>query len=326
MADFSASFLEYLKIYNPSAYDKINADNVKPEELNALYNANISNYEVWDSIPQAIRNRYPGMPVPQDVWDAAARGEIYTLREMEYHPEIKRVEEAREIVAEKHNMPSDIVNDLAAAAFIAAVAAGYSHHASHHLALNRQTRESLSEKARTNTLSDEERKIWLDTRKSDIEIIKKDWAENQPEKMLMRLLSQYNRGKLSPEEMEKFPQTVEDIMQKITSPDNNRMDKLLEYLKTPAMQAKIGRFKEETIEILAHTVLKKIPTAEREQYLARDFHKRREELRNLPADTKARMVSDNINHRHTNLPKERTLSTKERYANMPSALNRERTM
>jgi hypothetical protein len=323
MGNFSDSFMEYLKIYNPSAYDKANSDNVKPEELAAIYNENAAKFEVWDSIPLTIRNRYPGQPVPYDVMEAAARGEIYTLREMEYHPEIRQVSEAREKVAEEQGMPNDIVSDTAAATFVTALAAGYAAETCYHLAMSRQNREEML-KNKHDGMTDEEHaawlKSWLATREKDFNAIKNDWKENQPEKYLMHLLFKHNIGKLNQKELEEFPQTVQDLMQRIEAvPD--RMSNLLEYIKKPRMQARIGRFNEETMDILKHTVLRQVPETEKEQYLARDFAKRREELRNMPDSDKARMVSDSINSRVTNLPEERTLTTRERFANMPSALN-----
>lgn len=329
MADFSADFMEYLKIYNPSAYDKVNSDNIKPEELTAIYNANVSKFEVWESIPEVIRNRYPGMPVPQDVMDAAARGEIYTLREMEYHPEIKRVDEARAKAAEEYGsaLPelSSVAEDVAQltiATYIAAKLAGYSAESCRDLALNRMNREEML-KSKPDNMSDEEKsawmKDWLAIRQKDFSTIKKDWMEHQPEKYLMHLLGKHNRGRLTPEEKEKFPQMVEDLMLKIES--ENRMQHLLGHIKNPRMQARIGRFNEETMEILKHTVLRKVPEADKEQYLARDFAKRREELRNMPDSAKAKLLSDSINQHATNLPEERTMTARERFANMPSALN-----
>ena len=327
MADFSADFMEYLKIYNPSAYDKVNSDNTKPEELTAIYNANVSKFEVWESIPEVIRNRYPGMPVPQEVMDAAARGEIYTLREMEYHPEIKRIDEAREKAAEEYgsagnsSVSDDIVRSTVAA-FIAARIAGYSIEACHELAHNHQSREEML-KTKPDNMNEEEKsawmKDWLAIRQKDFSTIKKDWMEHQPEKYLMHLLGKHNRGRLTAEEKEKFPQMVEDLMLKIES--ENRMQHLLGHIKNPRMQARIGRFNEETMEILKHTVLRKVPEADKEQYLARDFAKRREELRNMPDSAKAKMLSDSINQHATNLPEERTMTARERFANMPSALN-----
>ena len=330
MADFSASFMEYLKIYNPNAYEIANSDGVKPEELTSIYNANIHRYEIWESIPATIRNRYQGQPVPPDVWEAASRGEIYTLREMEYDPEIKQVSEARNKAAQEYNVPADIISDTAAtAAFLSALAAGYSAKACHELALNRHEREEML-KHKSEHMTDEEKERWLNdwlaVRQKDFNAIKKDWVDHQPEKMLMYLLGKHNRGHLNAEEKANFPQMIENLMQRIESPDNNRMQNLLAYIKTPRMQARIGRFNEETMDILVHTVLHKIPEDDREQYLARDFTKRREELRNMSDDMKAWRVSENIFQRAVNLPEERTLTAKERLANMPSALNQGRSM
>ena len=327
MADFSADFMEYLKIYNPSAYDKVNSDNIKPEELTAIYNANVSKFEVWESIPEVIRNRYYGQPVPQEIMDAAARGEIYTLREMEYHPEIKRIDEARAKAAEEYgstgnsSVSDDIVRS-AVAVFIAARIAGYSVEACHELARNHQSREEMLKNKPDNMNKDEKSdwmKEWLAIRQKDFNAIKKDWMEHQPEKYLMYLLGKHNRGHLTPKEMEDFPQTVQELIQRVEA--ESRMQHLLAHIKNPRMQARIGRFNEETMEILKHTVLRKVPEADKEQYLARDFAKRREELRNMPDSAKAKLLSDSINQHATNLPEERTMTAKERFANMPSALN-----
>lgn len=329
MADFSASFMDYLKIYNPGAYDKVNSGDIKPEELTSIYNANVYKFEIWESIPAAIRNRYLGQPVPQDVWDAATRGEIYTLREMEYDPEIKQISEARNKATQEYSMPEDIISDTAAATYIAALAAGYAAKTCHQLALNRQDREDMLRKKPEN-MTDEEKESWMSNwravRQKDFEAIKKDWMEHQPEKMLMYLLGKHNRGHLNADEKTKFPQMIEDLMQRIESPDNNRMQNLLAYIKTPRMQARIGRFNEKTMDILVHTVLRKVPEENREQYLARDFAKRREELRDMSDDMKAWRVSENIVQHAVNLPEERTLTAKERFANMPSALNQGRSM
>ena len=46
----------------------------------------------------------------------------------------------------------------------------------------------------------------------------------------------------------------------------------------------------------------------------------------MPDSVKAKVISDSINQRATNLPEERTLTASERMANMPSALNQGRSM
>lgn len=312
MVDFSSSFEEYLRLFKGIS----NPNDLKPEERARLYSDNVDRFNTWESIPVILRNRY-GSSIPADVWEAAKLGDYETLKEMAEHPEIKQVEDARTKVEEEKfgsssdgkNAPSDITSDIAAATFIAAVAIGYSHEASHQLALSSQIRDELRQKAADRPLTAEEHKQWIDTRQKDISTIRKEWAENQPEKLLMHMLAKYNGGKLSQEDKDKFPQTVEDLMQKITSPDNNRMTELLNYIKTPRMQARIARFNDETLEILSHTVLQKVPQSQKQDYLAR-------------SDIKAKMVSDSINRGASNLPEKQNVTAKERYANMPSALNR----
>ena len=70
-------------------------------------------------------------------------------------------------------------SDMAAAVFIAAASAGYSLHAAHELAQQRQFRESLRDKALNNTMTDEEKQAWRESRIKTRDIIKKDLMEKK---------------------------------------------------------------------------------------------------------------------------------------------------
>lgn len=291
------------------------------EEFNSLANDSerVHKYQIWEKVPPILRDRYNGQ-VPQEVLDAAERDEIYTLRVMEYHPEIKRVEEAREIAEDAQNsIPSAIANTAAAALFVSAIAAGYSKTASTELAAQRLERDNLlAQKEANPNMSEEEKaawmKAWLSSRQKTADTIKKDWNETQPEKLLVHLLGKFNAGKLNKEEL--MPQ-IADLIQKIDT--GNRQDKLLEYLKTTPAKAKLGRFKDETLEILANSVLVKIPEAERAQFMKHNIKQKAD----LPEASQIQALSQNMLSAKANASPDNTnLTAKEKYANMPSVMNR----
>ena len=369
MVEISSGYMECLNANFPDAAGKLkdlmsqNPSGDTPEakakameeielKIKTIANEHQHFYEIWEKVPEALRIRYAGR-VPQDVMDAAARDEILTLREMEYHPEIKRAEDARAAVREKYGVPAEIVNDTAAMVFLAAVAAGYSEHASTRLALQRQHRDGLlNEKAAIladQNLSDAEKKEklkdwlenkWFKSKEESIKTIKEDRIKNQPEKHLIHLLAQYSRkmfkldkslkaGKIDQktyEEMsenykkELMPQ-VADMVQKIET--NGRQDKLLEHLKRhPAL---IRHLRDEARDILANSVLKDVPEAEKEKYLARSPRHKRGLKENTPEEKKAEAVAKDISASRANaLPEQRTLTAEERRANMPTMLNRTR--
>lgn len=254
--DFSPEFRRYLEYMG-----KMPAEDATPEALNSVYAANSGRFEIWNKLPEALKERYKGS-VPPDVMEAAARDEYLTLREMEYHPEIKNAEDARTKVEERYDIPADITSKVAKAAFIGAVVAGYSRAACAELALNSQIRENLADKARSNTLSEEEKKIWEQTRRDDFSIIKKDWTETAPEKLLIHVLSDFNRGKLKQEEVVPM---IADLVQKIHN--DGRSQQLLDYMKKAPIQAKLSHFKDEVLNVLEAGALPKITEVQQQQSL-----------------------------------------------------------
>ena len=296
MVDFSGNFQEFLKRYNSDAYQKIKDDKTPEEVLNRIYNEYVSTFETWEKIPQILRDRY-GI-VPQDIMDAASRGEIYTLREMEYDPSLKTAADARAQVDQKrYAMAEDIVVPAAAAVFTAAVVAGYSAEAANELARNRQFRESLKERAASGSLTPEEKTLWHQSREKDAETIKKDWIKNQPEKMLIHLFTKLNRH---PERKDKYLSQIADLIQKIET--ENRQDKLLKYLERPIVQAKLSRFKPEILDLLNDSLLKNVPTDMREGYLANAVPLKLKLTQLIDADNKGTIV--NLQDKVNNLVKE----------------------
>ncbi len=357
-------YMKFLEIYFKGTSDAISSLNSTspkgntPEEIqkskakiDEQIKAKLNNSECVDlyntylKIPAGLRAHYSGTKVPEGMIDAAKRDEFLTLMEWEKHPDVRRVEDMREKVREKYgipsgvNIPTDIITSATAmAVFATAIKEGYSQGASLELAYQRQHREglleekaailtdpNLNETEKKEKLKDWLKNKWLVSKKKTRDTIENDWKGSegkeakQPEKYVVHLLAKYNRGKISKEEL--MPKLA-DMVQQIDN--QGRHDMLLNYLKEKRIQAKIGRFSNETRDILADLVLKKVPEAEREQYLARDWRKKRSLKQDMSDDKKAAAVAKDIKTAQANaLPKNSALSQEERRANMPTTLRRD---
>lgn len=264
MVDFSGEFKEFLKKYNSSALAKVEDSQTPPDVLNSIYNEYVRTFEVWEKLPQDLRDRYD--IVPQDIMDAAARGEIETLRALEYDRSLKTAEEAREKVEEAHERAAkfpDIVMPAAVAVFATAVIAGYSDQASHDLAAERQFSDEIWANAKGRKLTNEEIQLLHESRKRVHAIITKDWAEHQPEKLLVRTFAMLNRH---PEKKEELMPRIADLIQKIET--ENRQGELLRYLNHPVVQSKLSRFSKETLDLMNASLLKNVPAELQNGYLA----------------------------------------------------------
>ncbi len=256
MNGFDNDFLDYLKAYAPTDYILACSDDVKPESLRRIYSDYSQKFSIWIKVPSSIRNTFNGR-VPQEILQLAADGKDQILRDIAAGQRPKRPED--ENTLPEPPAPEQVV---AAAAFTAALAAGYSKQASYELSAHHLFRESLKDKAIAGNMNETERKAWLKSRGDDIQTIKKDWGNCQHEKMLIHLFGKYNRGKIDKDEF--LPQVV-DLMQKIES--SNHRGRLLEYLKTRPIQAKLAHFREDILDTLSQTILHDIPISERDDYL-----------------------------------------------------------
>ena len=268
MADFSSQFLDFLKAYDSGAYADATSmapdDPKAAEALEARKNQIYSTYKdkeaLWESIPQAIRDRYPGRPLPQDIMDAAARGEIDTLRAMEYNASLKTAEEAREKVREAREEAkkwTDITTEAAFNVAVTAAVAGYAMETCHELARNRQLRDALHEKT-GGKMSPEEKAAWLESRRRDRDAIKHDFFFNQPERALVHLLSLHSRGRIDDET---FARDIAEVSKRLET--GNRQEHLLHYLKLKPIQAKLSRLNPEDLEVLRKNITPYIPESER---------------------------------------------------------------
>ena len=281
MVDFSATFKEFLKKYDSAALSKVESDGTPPDVLNSIYSSYISKFETWEKLPPLLRDRYD--VVPQDIMEAAARGEIETLRAMEIDPTLRTAEEAQEKVERErrqrqkdieeavdacwpyhhHHIPEDIILPAAAVAYTAAIVAGYSNRASHDMALESQIRNKIFEGAKGRNLTEEEHKQIIESHTRIRDIMVKDITEHQPERALIRMFCFLDRH---PEKKDELLPKIADLVQKIET--ENRQGDLLKALQHPVYQAKLSRVKAETLDLMNSCLLKNVPSEMQNGYLA----------------------------------------------------------
>lgn len=255
MNGFDDDFLIFLKTNYPTDFYKVCSPDAKPEDLTFIHNNHSAKFSVWMKVPESIRIEYGGI-VPSEIMDMAARGDTEALKRVAYDREPPKEND------DSNSFMPTTEELLAAPIFAHAFALGYSKEASLELSAHRLFRDSLRDKALHNTLSESERMSWRLSRTQDKETIRKDWCKNQPEKMLLHLFAKYNRGKISTEEF--MPQAA-DLMKQIDT--EGRRGKLLEYIQSKPIQAKLAHFHADVLDTLSQTVLHKLPQDERDDYL-----------------------------------------------------------
>ena len=305
MTEFSTTFLEFLKAYDSKAYgDVTGMAPTDPKALEAfearkkeVFAAWKEKEAIWESVPQAIRDRYMGTRLPPDIFEAAERGEIATLRAMEYDASLKTAQEARakveEIRAEVKKW-NDVACEAAVNVAVTAALVGYSMETCHVLAAGRQTREDLLAKVGGDPkkLSDEDIKIWRGSRKDGHKAVLKDIMKNMPERELLRQLTLYNRGKADPKT---FARDIAELVKKIET--SGRQDRLLRLLKKPRIKAHMKHYKPETLDIIKKNVLPYIPKEAQEEF-----------LRNLEQTQAPAKKVQNVNERPAEKEKQKTMA------------------
>lgn len=227
MAELEEKFKEFLKANSSKQVD----GDLSSEQITSLYAEYGEKFSRWLKVPETVRNYYGGR-VPEYILEAVEEGDEVTRKTLAEHPEMT-VEQVKDLQAEQEKRENDALTKV----LTAAVAAGYTAEAANELAQEAAFRASLTEKALNGTMTEEEKQQWAESRMHTRNIIRKDWAENQPEKYLIHVLAKLNRGKISEEEA--MPQLA-DLMMRIQN--QGRADKLDEYLQHPRIRAKIKRF------------------------------------------------------------------------------------
>lgn len=297
MVDFSSSFKEFLKKYDSSALSKVEDGSTSPDVLNSIYSSYIGKFETWEKIPTILRDRYD--VVPQDIMDAAARGELETLKAMELDPSLKTTEDAQQKIEKERqqrqkeiadaidpliphpHVPKDIVLPAAVALYTAAVVAGYSSSASHDLANESQIRDKIFKGAEGRPLTKEEHDLIFESHKRVRDIIIKDFAEHQPERALVRMFCFLDRH---PEKKDELLPKIADLVQKIET--ENRQGDLLRVLQHPIYQSKLSRVKPETLDLMNSCLLKNVPSEMQNGYLGNSIPIKKKLAELIDADNK----------------------------------------
>ncbi len=293
--DEGFAFYYYLKSKYPDDYLKFTDDKVPDDVKNSIISKHAREFDIWKEIPYDVLLRWNGNP-PEEIMVAAAQGNYRKVQLSAFNIR----EEEDTFAVDRESFIPEPEKVMATIAFATAIERGYSHEASMALAEESMFRELLADKALKNTLTVGEREIWRKSRERTRDIIRKDWAENSPEKMLVHIFAKFNRGKISAAELS---DTTRELMSRIDS--TGRHEALLNYLSEDRVQRRLSRFDSEVLDALSQTILSNIKlTDEQSQAI------------------KSRIVSRNISRAKREMLEHTpdNLSTKQRLSNIPSSL------
>lgn len=244
MADTGTDFLYFLKANYPEDYGKLASDSVSDSLVNTVFSKHREHFETWMKVPQWIRDKYNGK-VPENILEVARTDPNLTDHE------IKNIERNRPNENYSVNL-DNLAFNISDYASIAAIAQqisqkGYSEQSARNLAYARQIRRKLLEDSSIKLTPKQKKQLWLETRQNDQKNIKKDWCENQPERMAIHLLKQLNCGKI--DKNQALPQ-LDILFKKIAEQDHG--EALAEQLKQP--QSRFKHYKSDTRELLSELV------------------------------------------------------------------------
>lgn len=293
--DEGFGFYYYLKSKYPDDYLKFTDDKTPDDVKNSIISRHAREFDIWKEVPYDVLLHWNGNP-PEEIMTAAAQG---NYRKMQLDPFNIRVEEDTYAsnYEDFHPLPEEV---MASVAFVNAMDSGYSQEASMALAQESMFRDLLREKALSNTMTDEEREIWRKSREKTRDIIRKDWAENNPEKLLLHIFAQYNRGKISASELS---DTTRELMGRIDS--SGRHEALLQFLSGEKVQKRLARFDGEVLDALSQTILSNIKLTEEQSQAIRS---------RIAGRSISRAKREMLEHTPDNL------SNRQRIHNIPSTL------
>lgn len=209
MADIADDFLTFLKAYFPEDYGKVSRDNVSDSVVVSVMSKHKDRFNNWLKVPQTIRDEYFGR-VPSDILRAAQTDNNLT------------VDECRDIEDKRtYNTPSYISDELGDGIVLSddekktilnnamnIMMKGYAFETAVRLSKNAAFRSRMEELEKQGEITHERHmQIRQDSRKDDKKSIKTDWANNQPEKLLINIIKKIDAGKISA--VEAIPQAFE---------------------------------------------------------------------------------------------------------------------
>ncbi|MBQ8870215.1 MAG: hypothetical protein IJ019_02425 [Alphaproteobacteria bacterium] len=245
MVDTGKDFLTFLKANYRNDYDKVSKDNVDDALVNAVITKHQAQFDVWKKVPERIRDKYQGR-IPDDILEAAKTDNNLTINE------VHKIEEERDAMLSMPSLASIYDNPIITGIVLSEVAKnriaakaqhmckhGCSHKNAMILAISSETQKALQEEANSGKITEESKKrAWKQIRDKQQESLKKEYADEQPEKMLANIAKQLNRGKI--DKKTALPQ-MDVLMKKVK--EMGREQKLEAYLRLP--QSGYNKFNED---------------------------------------------------------------------------------
>ncbi len=266
MADIDDSrFKEFLAAYQSGHHllADLNDSNLSDDQKRAEIAANselVRKYEYWSSLPQNIIDAYQGH-VPDYILEVAANHNETELRLLIENPRMKQEEleeKARLEYAKERDAWLEASGAVITATMVASLAqpimdAGYNEKTANALGFERAFRDSMAETLKHRPFTEEERRLWLESRRETFRIIRDDWIEHHPERYLIHLLKKYDRdvrhGKeITEEDLRARVQEIANTITRIQS--KGRLEHFEEYMERPLIRRKIELMRPETLDTM----------------------------------------------------------------------------
>lgn len=231
-------FVRFLQYNYPDDWRRFTASDVKEDVKTAIMSRHAGHYQVWKEIPEWIKNNYHDR-IPSEVLNGNEQVKEFVAKEVKSEKE-------------EEKQTNEILNFS-----VLALAAGYAVETVATLSANRRTRQQMLE-AYGGQIPEELLEQWLDTRRSDIETIKRDWQERHPEKYLLHLIKKLDReqkrmdcGLVSDEkESQQKIKSLHKAIKDCTRKFNTREAKLdmVDYLRGRPQQMALRHLSPEILE------------------------------------------------------------------------------
>lgn len=239
MAGVSSDFERFLYANYPDDYRRATVKDVPEDVLTAILSRHRAHYSIWKDVPEWIKNKYQDR-LPRDVLNG--------------NEQVKQFVKSEEHEKKKDEKETNALVDYT----VSMLALGYSADAVKALAENRMQREELLRAANGGELTGEQKALWRQTRERDRDVIRRDWAENQPEKYLFHLFKEVSRSKRRSENAQTADERHEAMSQMARSEqelaqlmdyfsDKEARQKLAGYLRQQPQQAALSHFSPEML-------------------------------------------------------------------------------
>jgi len=252
MVNFPDGFLRFLEVNFPDAFRRASSADITEASANSLLSRYGHRFQIWKEVPDWIKNNH-GDRIPSEVLN----GNI-TVRDYVEQEKIKNTEQEKQ-------------NDDMMSFGVSMLALGYAADTVATLTQNHAEREQLLAEAKdgklTRKLNPEQFEKWLDTRRRDIEAIRKDWQEHQPEKYILHLAKELSRARKRLDRTDDA-ETREDISLNISLLEkefskasrrlNNRGSRqvMVDYLRGQPQQAALRHMDPEVLQLLTDSMEK----------------------------------------------------------------------